>query len=101
MPGHRLTWLYLALSGAGCSPSKDAPADRAASPDVTRSPGSATAAHPVSSWQIIPGRSAGPLTATSSEADLEKRYGTSAVKPVRIELGEGESTPGTVLFPGD
>jgi hypothetical protein len=37
----------------------------------------------------------------SSEADLVKHYGANAVKRTRIELGEGETTPGTVLFPDD
>ena len=100
MAGRGLTWLCLGLFATGCSESKGAPG-RPASRESTRSPAGSSTINPASSWQISPGRSAGPLRTASSEADLEKRYGKAAVKPARIELGEGESTPGTVLFPGD
>jgi hypothetical protein len=52
-------------------------------------------------WQIVPGRSAGLITAEGSEADLRQQYGRSAVAPERIEIGEGETAPGTVLFRSD
>jgi hypothetical protein len=51
-------------------------------------------------WQIVGGRSAGHLTAESSEAELRRHYGDS-VRSTRVQLGEGETTPGTVLFPSD
>jgi hypothetical protein len=51
-------------------------------------------------WHIGPGRT-GPITSQSSEAELRQRYGTAALDSVRIELGEGETAPGTVLYPGD
>jgi hypothetical protein len=41
------------------------------------------------------------VTAASSEADLARHYGGASVNPTRIELGEGETTPGTVLFSDD
>jgi hypothetical protein len=92
------TWLTFGLMLGACSPRKTAPADRAApfdsSPHAIDRPATAAA----SPLQIIPGRSAGPVTAASREADLKQRYGAEAV---RIELGEGETTPGTVLFPRD
>jgi hypothetical protein len=87
-----------------CSSSREAPPDRAAvSPDSaarTRATES-TATASASPWRIVAGQSAGPVTATSSEADLTKHYGSDAVNPIRVELGEGETTPGTALFPGD
>ncbi|HKP50237.1 MAG TPA: hypothetical protein VJU17_09505 [Gemmatimonadales bacterium] len=43
----------------------------------------------------------GPLTPEGSEIELRERYGPSVVESARIELGEGETTPGTVLYPGD
>jgi hypothetical protein len=43
----------------------------------------------------------GPLTPEGSEIELRERYGPSAVDSARIELGEGETTPGAVLYPGD
>jgi hypothetical protein len=79
-----------------CSPSREAPPERAAV-----APDSAATTAPTSPWRIVPGRAAGPVTATSSEADLARHYGAGVVKPIRVELGEGETTPGTVLFPGD
>ncbi len=52
-------------------------------------------------WNIVPGRSAGAITPTSSEGDLVTAYGQAAVQPSRIELGEGETAPGTILFGPD
>jgi hypothetical protein len=52
-------------------------------------------------WRIVPRRFAGHLTIESSEADLRQHYGASAVEATRIGLGEGETAPGTVLFPAD
>jgi hypothetical protein len=94
--------LLLALVLCGCGSRNHAPADRAASADSTHALATdGSAASSSSPWQIIPGRSAGALTPASKEADLEKRYGATEVKRTRIELGEGETTPGTLLFPGD
>jgi hypothetical protein len=50
---------------------------------------------------IVPDRSAGPLTRESSEAQLKQRYGPEMVSSSRIQIGEGETMAGTVLFPGD
>jgi hypothetical protein len=100
---HSFSSIFLALVPWGCQSPKNGPVSRATSADsavhvqAAESPATASS----SSWQIVPGRSAGAVTATSSEADLETHYGASAVKRTRIELGEGETTPGTVLFPGD
>jgi hypothetical protein len=54
-----------------------------------------------SEWLISPGRSVGPLTAETSEADLRKRYGANSIETTRIEVGEGETMPGAVLYPSD
>jgi hypothetical protein len=43
----------------------------------------------------------GPITASTNAADLRRIYGSGNVRDERIELGEGESVPGTVLFPDD
>jgi hypothetical protein len=97
-------WLSSALMVWACAPAKDAPANPAATrPDsaATTPAGDNNATAAASPWHIAPGRAAGPVTATSSEADLAKHYGGASVKPTRIELGEGETTPGTVLFPDD
>jgi hypothetical protein len=52
-------------------------------------------------WKIDPGQTAGAVNRTSSEHDLIAAYGRDAVAASRIELGEGETTPGTVLFAAD
>ncbi|HUR94036.1 MAG TPA: hypothetical protein VMY76_05605 [Gemmatimonadales bacterium] len=49
----------------------------------------------------MPGERAGALGAASTEAQLIAAYGATAVQPQRIELGEGETAPGTVLFAKD
>ena len=66
----------------------------------------ATAArHPLRSaepdWLIVPGQRAGAVHATSTQEQLIRAYGATAVQAVRIELGEGETAPGTVLFATD
>lgn len=58
-------------------------------------------APPASDWRVNPRSGNGPLTPEGSEIELRERYGPSAVDSARIELGEGETTPGTVLYPGD
>jgi hypothetical protein len=93
-----------ALILSACTLAKDAPEDRAsAAPDSVSLPQAShsRATESASPWHILPGRAAGPLTAASSEADLVEHFGADAVKPTRIELGEGETAPGTVLFPND
>jgi hypothetical protein len=104
MPAARaVAWLALGVASGACSSEKEAPATRVTPPDSARPQAAvdSAATTPSSLWQIVPGRGAGPVTATISEADLTMHYGSAAVKPTRIELGEGETTPGTVLFPDD
>jgi hypothetical protein len=52
-------------------------------------------------WTFQPGVSFGALTADGSEQDLIAAYGAAAVQPEDVSLGEGESEPGTVVFPDD
>lgn len=49
---------------------------------------------------IIPGKQAGPITATATEASLIQAIGTINVTHESIDLGEGDSEPGTTLFKG-
>lgn len=51
-------------------------------------------------WLIVPGQRAGAIHAASTEEQLIGAYG-AAVQAGRIELGEGETAPGTVLFGAD
>jgi len=50
-------------------------------------------------WLIIPRVSVGKINANTSEANLIKIFGKQNVKSANIELGEGETAPGTILFP--
>jgi hypothetical protein len=52
-------------------------------------------------WQIVPGQRVGALHRASTEVQLAQTYGQDAVQPFRVELGEGETAPGTVLFATD
>lgn len=61
------------------------------------------AAFPVKAqnWQIVPGRSVGPIQKNTSEKDLVEIFGRQNVKQAEIDVGEGETRPGTILFPDD
>jgi hypothetical protein len=104
MPSNRfplagvVAWVLL----AGCSrETRDPSARPAETPDSMSPSGSnqSPADSVAAEWTIAPGRS-GPITAQTSEADLRRRYG-AAVDEARIELGEGETAPGTVLYRED
>jgi hypothetical protein len=50
-------------------------------------------------WHIVPGKNVGPITKVTSEKDLIKIFGRTNVKLAAIDVGEGETVPGTILFP--
>jgi hypothetical protein len=52
-------------------------------------------------WLLAPGAGTGAVSDSSSDAELRERFGEAQVDTTRIELGEGETAPGTVLFPND
>ncbi len=52
-------------------------------------------------WLFASDPSRDPVHATDTEATLRARYGARNVASERIHLGEGETVPGTVLFPND
>jgi hypothetical protein len=53
-------------------------------------------------WLILPGGVSGSkITVTTTEAELEATYGKANVVSQNIDLGEGETEPGTALFPHD
>lgn len=97
-------WLVCMLVLGGCSgrPEK-ASTPAAGSTDSLRqlAPSGAPADSAQSEWRIVPAHSAGPLTSETSEADLRQRYGAGSVDSSRIQIGEGETVAGTVLYPGD
>jgi hypothetical protein len=55
---------------------------------------------PSDSWLILPG-GGGAITATTTRRDLVARYGAANVVDQDIDVGEGNSEPGTILFPND
>jgi hypothetical protein len=104
----RHPWLAYALAlgacqsgtrdAAGAPAAVDSSGDRLASTpkaDITSTPLDSS----VAAWKITPGQF-GSITSHTSEADLRRRYQQS-VDTTRVQLGEGETTPGTILFPGD
>lgn len=43
----------------------------------------------------------GPITREADEAAIRRIFGDANVRQERIQIGEGETRPGTVLFPDD
>ena len=58
-------------------------------------------AAPAQTYTIVPGVRFGAITARTSEADLRRIYGRENVRDAEVGLGEGETLPGTVVFPND
>ena len=52
-------------------------------------------------WRIGPGQRIGRVGAAATEQELIRAYGPAVVEQGRIELGEGETAPGTILFGSD
>lgn len=93
-------WLIGGLLVAGCSADSGKTVGRPAGAPDSVAPAGPRADPGSSEWHIDTGGT-GPFTVQTSEAGLRQRYGASAVETARIELGEGETAPGTVLFPSD
>jgi len=49
----------------------------------------------------VPCVRAGPITRNTSESDLANTFGESQVVASDIDVGEGETQPGTILFPNE
>jgi hypothetical protein len=49
-------------------------------------------------WIVEPGVRVGPITASSSADDLRKAFGDSAVAEKDIDVGEGITEPGMVIY---
>jgi hypothetical protein len=89
---NRLTVLaLLTLTGCTASSSRTAESRQAETSDPP----------PTNEWQLDPADTTAAISSQSSEATLRLRFGKSEVDSARIELGEGETTPGTVIFPRD
>ena len=53
------------------------------------------------SYKIISNIKVGAITAKTTEAELKKIYGEKNVQSADVGLGEGETAPGTVIYPND
>jgi len=87
------------LAPVGCSPN-------GTPPDADRPSGTGRSA--VSETSAVTETSAdtlllvgGPITRDSDEVALQRIFGNANVRQERIQIGEGETLPGTVLFPDD
>ena len=49
---------------------------------------------------IVPGEKVGAITGNTSRADLMKFYGAENLSDTDYPIGEGETVPGTIVFPG-
>ncbi|MDD5542278.1 MAG: hypothetical protein PHX83_03820 [Acidobacteriia bacterium] len=52
-------------------------------------------------WQIIPGKCLGKINVGTNEADLVRIFGRGNVRREDLDIGEGGTVPGTVLYPED
>lgn len=91
--------LVIALGQVGCS-TRERPPD-AKRPADTRNPvdteNVADTTRPADTLFL----DSGSITEQSDEAALRRIFGDANVKQDRIEIGEGETLPGTVVFPAD
>jgi len=97
---HDAVWLTCALGLAACQPG-----DSRAMPDSVgqHPPRAGLAGTPRrdsvgEEWRLGKG---GPMGSGTSEAELRVRYGSESIGSIRVELGEGQTAPGTVLYPAD
>jgi hypothetical protein len=103
--------LLIAFSGCGGDTTESEPTEQSIatspaeaapiSPESTPAAPEVPAPIPVDDSLILPGERVGMLTATASAADLIAAYGVENVRDEPYPLGEGESEPGTVIFPDD
>jgi hypothetical protein len=99
---HPAVWLTSALVLGACQPG-----DSRALPDSSEQSTSRAAPTPApggesgaEEWRLTAGKG-GAIGSQTSEAELRGRYGAGTVDSIRVELGEGETAPGTVLYPAD
>jgi hypothetical protein len=52
-------------------------------------------------WLILPGSDDGPITKHTTREDLVHQYGVANVSDRDVDVGEGETEPGTVVFSSD
>jgi len=68
--------------------------------EATPSSSTRSLSAPPTSYNMEAGKYVGQITADATEEDIIKSYGVDQVQRREIGLGEGETTQGTVVFPG-
>jgi hypothetical protein len=56
---------------------------------------------PQDPWLVLAGGQTGSVKAHTTRDDLVRIYGATNVVDKDIDVGEGETQPGTVVFPAD
>lgn len=51
-------------------------------------------------WTVIPGERVGPITSRTTYQELVKEFGPQSVAEAMVDIAEGDTEPGTALFPG-
>jgi hypothetical protein len=94
-------WLTSTLILLGCRPhEREMPVRSAGTVSDSAAPTIASLPPTSPEWQLRP-EGAGPISKSTSEVDLRRHYGSSTVESSRIEIGEGETAPGAVVYPAD
>lgn len=52
-------------------------------------------------WVILLPPQSGSITGSTTRRDLVNRFGARNVRDGDVDVGEGETVPGTIVFPGD
>ncbi len=104
--GVKLWPLALLTAIAACTPAPPAPEAIAPSPSAdapAAAPANPSPAAPTGSTALditlIPGERVGPVTATTSHADLVNEFGSAALEDGPVAMGEGFTQPGTRVTP--
>ncbi|MCP9235529.1 hypothetical protein [Lewinella sp. JB7] len=92
-----ITACLLAVSFVGCMESGDEPASQTI---VAPAPPPQDAVAAVGERTFRAGERIGLIKAGMPMAKIENLYGSGVLESRKIELGEGETAPGYVLFPG-
>ncbi len=84
----RLSWFHFLLALPSLALSSQSSKDRPPAHQAEKA------------FLIDPQRNVGQITPTCSERDLIRIYGSRNVRRASIDVGEGETERGTILFPG-
>ena len=95
-----LSALGLGMDTSLAAPPRDFLADPllgSSLPFITETP---TAIDHSADYTLVPGQRVGPVTATTSRAQLAQIYGETVLRDESVPVGEGFTEPGTIVNPG-